>query len=295
METAGSAVSGPDGKFKLDSDAAAAHLLQAQWQGVTYNTQIPPQSPSTGLTIAVYDAMPSLSAVDFTQHMILVETDGKELVVNETVMVSNDSQTTWYDPKSGTMRFTIPAGAGANLMTRITAPGGMPVERQPKKLSAGEYAIDYPVKPGETRFDISYKLPVTGTAELSGKILHSPGPVRLVVPQGMTAEGEGLSPLGNEPKSQAAIFDVKVQAYKVKFTGTGALNSQPAMGGAGGEAAGGGAPPQEDNGPRVVQIQPPGYDRVWKYALGLMLGILVLSFVAQWIKAMPAQGSKPKA
>jgi hypothetical protein len=294
MQQAGSTVSGPDGRFKLDSDAASAHLIQAVWQGVTYNTQLPPQTPTSGIEIAVFDALTTLSAVDFTQHMILVETDGKEFVVQETIIVSNDSQTTWNDPKSGTIRFTVPAAAGKAIMARVIAPGGMPVEREPKPAGPGQYMLDFPVKPGETRFDISYKFPVTGDAELAGKILHAPGPVRLVVPKGMTATGDGLAPLGNEPRSQAAIFDIKGNSYKVKFNGTGTLAaSQPAAGG-GGEAPAEGAASEED-GARIQQIQPPGYDRAWKYALGLMLGILILSFAALWLKPTPAARSNTKA
>lgn len=293
MQAAGSAVSGPDGKFKLDSGPEAAHLIQAIWQGVTYNVQLQPDKPTSGLEIAVFDALPNLSAVEFTQHMILVESDGAELVVNETVIVSNDSQTTWYDPKSGTLRFSVPAAAGKAIMARVIAPGGMPVEREAKPAGPGEYVVDFPVKPGETRFDISYKLPIKGDAQLAGKILHAPGPVRLVVPQGITAEGEGLTALGNEPRSQAAIFDIKGLSYKVKFTGTGSLSaSQPAAGGGGGGAEGAA---QEEDGPRIQQIQPPGYDRVWKYALGLMLGFLLLSFIALWLKPTPDPRSSTKA
>lgn len=292
MQAAGSAISGPDGKFRIESDAASAHLIQAVWQGVTYNVQLAPNTPATGIEIPVFDALSSLSAVDFTQHMILVETDGKELVVNETVIVSNDSQTTWYDPKAGTLHFTVPAAAGKAVMARVIAPGGMPVERAPKPAGAGEYLIDFPVKPGETRFDISYKVPVQGDAVLAGRILHAAGPVRLVVPKGMTAEGEGLTPLGTEPRSQAAIFDIKGLAYKVKFTGVGTLAASQQV--AGGEAPAQGGE-QEEEGARFEQIQPPGYDRAWKYALGLMLGILLLSFTALWLKPAPAPRSKTKA
>jgi len=295
MQAAGSAVSGADGKFKLESDAASAHLLQAVWQGVAYNVQLAPQTPTSGIEIAVFDTLTALSAIDFTQHMILVETDGKELVVNETVIVSNDSKTTWYDPKSGTLHFTVPAAAGNNVMVRVTSPGGMPVERAPKPAGKGEFAVDAPVKPGESRFDISYKFPVTGDAELAGKILHAPGPVRLVVPKGMTVAGDGLTPLGTEPRSQAAIFDIKGLSYQLKFTGAGTLAAGQAEAGGGEAPAGEGGEAQEEDGARIEQIQPPGYDRVWKYALGLMIGILILSFVALWLKPTPAPGSNTKA
>lgn len=108
MEPAGSAKSGADGKFSIEAPAGSVHLLQATYQGVAYNMQLQPNAPTTGLQVQVFDALPKLSAIDMSQHMILVESDGKELVVNETVIFQNDSQTTWYDPKAGTLHFTAP-------------------------------------------------------------------------------------------------------------------------------------------------------------------------------------------
>jgi hypothetical protein len=290
MQAGGSTTSGADGSFKLESGADSAHLLQALWQGVTYNVQLQPGSATTGLKIEVFDALPKVSAVDATQHMILIETDGQEVVVNETVIFQNDSQTTWYDPKTGSLQFTAPPEAGKDVKARAIAPGGMPVEREPKQIAKGVYAVDFPVKPGETRFDISYKLPAKAPTALAGKILHAPGPVRFVVPQGVTLEGDNLTALGNEPKSGAAIFDLKGDVYNVKISGSGTLRAT--------ESAASDAPAatdREEDGPRIQQILPPGYERQYKWALGLILAILALSFYAQYIKTPPSQGSKPKA
>jgi len=291
MQAGGSTTSGANGAFKFESDAASAHLLQALWQGVTYNIQLQPGAATTGIKVEVYDALAKVSAVDATQHMILVETDGKEVVVNETVIFQNDSQTTWYDPKTGSLRFTAPPEAGKDVKARAIAPGGMPVEREPKQLEKGVYAVDFPVKPGETRFDISYKLPAKEPTALDGKILHAPGPVRFVVPKGVTLEGENLTALGNEPKSGAAIFDLKGDVYKVKISGSGTLRASEAADSQEAPAA----TDREEDGPRIQQILPPGYERQYKWALGLILAILALSFYAQYIKSPPSQGSKPKA
>lgn len=296
MEPAGSAKSGPDGKFSIDAPAGSVHLLQAMYQGVAYNMQLQPNAPTTGLQVQVFDTLPKLSAIDMSQHMILVESDGKELVVNETVIFQNDSQTTWYDPKAGTLHFTAPPEAGKDVKARVIAPGGMPVERDPKPMGGkGEYGIDFPVKPGETRFDISYKLPVKDPMILSGRILHDPGPVRLIAPKGITVEGDGLASLGNEPRSGAAIYDIKGNTYSVKISGAGTLRSSESESQASGTAPE--ATDREEDGPRIQQIMPPGYEREWKWALGLILAILALSFAAQYMKSAPASspGGKPKA
>lgn len=285
MEPAGSAKAGADGKFTIQADGPAPLLVQAVYKGVTYTRQIPPGAPSTGIEIDVWEAAAKVAEAALSQHMILVESDGQELVVNETLVYQNSGNVTWNDDEKGTLRFYVPPEAGTNMMVRATSPGGMPVEREPRQgAEKGAFLLDFPVKPGgETRFDISYKMPVKEPLELAGKILHGPGPVRLVVPEGITVEGQGLEPLGPEPQTQASIFDIKGSKYLLKISGTGTLRStqEPAQ--------------QEEDGPRIEEMMPPGYLRYWKWALGLMLGFLALSFWAQWMKTPRAQGSKPKA
>jgi 5-hydroxyisourate hydrolase-like protein (transthyretin family) len=273
MQPAASGVSDAQGRFKIEANAASAHLIQARYQNVSYSSQLQPNQPQ--VEIAVYDAVPKVSAAEVTQHMILLETDGQELVVNETVIYSNDSQTTWYDPK-GTARFYIPSAAGENRMARAIAPGGLPVDRP--LLPAGErqvFAIDFPVKPGETRFDLSYKLSAQAAGTLGGRVMHD-GPARLVVPQGIKVEGAGLEPAGAEPSTGAAIYTLKDRNYSVKVSGTGQLRrAEPTQ-------------PSEEDGPRIQIMQPPGYQRSWKLFLGLALAALMLAFAAHYLRGHAA-------
>lgn len=295
MKPAGSAVSGPDGKFKIDAPAAQMHLLQAQYQGVTYSVQAPAGAGAAQLTVEVFDAKPAVAAMDYEQHMILLETDGQQLVVNETIIVNNDSQNTWYDSKAGTVRFTAPAAlkGGEDLKARVLAPNSVPVERQPKSAGKGLWTMDVPVKPGQTRFDISYRLPATAPVTYEGKILHEPGPVRLVVPAGITVKGDGLNVLGTEPQTKAQVFGVKEASFRVTLEGTGSLREAAASGAGGGQAEGGG---QEDSGPRITQIDPPGYARQWKLVSGLVAAALILGFWSMYLRGANASaGGRRKA
>ena len=104
------ALDGGDGKFRIDSGTESAHLLQAVWQGVSYNRSV--TQGAAAVEIQVYDALPRVSAVEIVQHMILVETDGSEIVVNETLVYQNDSLTTWNDPKGGAVKVYVPKSGG---------------------------------------------------------------------------------------------------------------------------------------------------------------------------------------
>lgn len=272
MAPAGSARTGEDGRFVIRTKGAGSLLLQAVYKGVSYSR--PVEAGSTNVEIDVFDAAPRVPDVRVTQHMVLVEGDGTEWVVNETVLFENATNVTWNDPGQGTLQFTAPEAAGENVRVRATSPGRVPVEREPRRVRPGVFALDFPVKPGgETRFDISYKFPAQAGTVLKGRILHAPGPVRLVVPEGIQAEGAELKLLGQEPSTRAAIFDITGRSYEIRLSGTGSLPQTPA------------ASESEEDGPRIERILPPGYERWWKTALALLVAFLALSFWAQWIKS----------
>jgi hypothetical protein len=283
MAPAGRAVTGADGKFRIEAGTESAHLLQAVWQGVSYNRSV--TQGAAAVEIQVYDALPRVSAVEIAQHMILVETDGSEIVVNETMVYQNDSMTTWNDPKGGSVKVFVPAAAGENVRARVMAPGGVPVERQPRQAgAAGVWTLDAPVKPGETRFDFSYKVPVGEFAALTTKILHEGQNARLVVPDGITAIGDGLKLLGVEPSINASVYEIGKPEFTVTLTGTGSLRAAAPAGGG-----------EDDGSPRLQSIAPPGYERSWMYVLGLGGLILLLGFVSQYLKGAPEAGGKRRA
>jgi len=278
MQTAGRATTDGEGRFRIESSTESAHLLQAQWQGVTYNKSL--QQGAAKVEIEVYDALPRVSAVEIGQHMILVENDGESITVNETLLFQNDSLTTWNDPKGGAVRVWVPPAAGSEVRARVVAPGGLPVDRQPRPAGpANVWTLDAPVKPGETRFDFSYKVPVGEFAALTTRILHE-GKARLIVPDSINAIGDGLKMLGTEPSINAAIFEIERPEFTVTLTGTGSLRARAA-------AADG-----DDGSPRIQTIAPPGYERSWLYVLIFGGLILLLGFVAQYLKG---DGSRRRA
>ncbi len=281
MEPAGSTKTDADGRFAFESDSGSAHLLQAEFQGVRYSAPMG-QAAGAPLELAVYNSSARVAEAKAQQHMIMVESNGEELVVNETVVFSNPTQTTWQDTKTGTVKIYVPLVAGENIMARVIAPGSMPVDRQPVKTStANVWTVDYPVKPGETRFDFSYKLPATAGGVLQTKLLNEGGSPKLVLPVGIEAAGEGIVSLGTEPSSKASIFDITAKELKLTISGSGSL------------AVVQGAE-QESEGPRIKAIAPPGYERNWKWTLGLTLAFLTLGFTAHYLKGTASAINKRK-
>ena len=156
----------------------------------------------------------------------------------------------------------------------------MPIQRPAEKTNqANVYKVNYPIKPGETRFDLNYTVPVTSPLIFSGKILHAEGASDLVIPSGVTVKGDNLDLAGQEPKTQANIYRIKGNEYKVEVQGTGSL--QPAA-----EASGS----EEDNGsPTIQEVKPRIYDRLY-WVLGIAFATLALGSVVLYRSSAPKKG-----
>jgi len=282
MKPIGRTETGPGGSFRFDAAGEGMCLVQANWQGVQYSQNLPPNAPHSGVEMVIYDVRPKLDAARIAQHIVFLESDGQQLVESEMIIYQNSSQLTWYNPKTGTARFFLPPGVEpGQVKARVTAPGGLPLERELTPSGGkGVYAVDYPVKPGESRFEITYAAPQT--AGFASRILDTGAPARLVLPAGMEATGDAIQPLGKEPQTGFLIYDIKQPSFAVAVTGTGSLRAAEAQ-------------PQDqagDDGPTIDTILPPGYERNIYKVLALCLAILALGFVAMYLKGGKGSGRK---
>jgi hypothetical protein len=147
-----------------------------------------------------------------------------------------------------------------------------------KSSKPNVYGVDFAVKPGETRFDISYTVPYTEGTPYEGKILTKDDNTYLIAPNGITLKATGLTDLGTEPRTQAHIYGLSASTYKIELTGTEA--APPTA------AAASDADQQDNSGPQIEAIKPRLYSKA-PLILGLALGILALGFVMLY-RAGPA-------
>ena len=269
IEMIDQAKSGPDGSFTINQDIGGGrtpYLIRAAYDGVTYNLMIPPGSPTTGLKVEVYNASKQPGGAKVSKHMVLFQPGGGQMTVNETYLFDNPGQTAWNDPGAGTLHFFLPAAAQGKVQAEVTGPGSMPIGAPTAKTAKpGVYEIDYPVKPGETRFDLTYQVPYTEGAPYEGKIVTKDENTYLIVPNGVNIAGEGLNDLGQEPKTQAHLYGFSGAAYSVQLTGNAAPTASASE-----------ADASEDR-PQIEQIMPRLYDKKIPI-LGVALSILALGF-----------------
>lgn len=282
IELIDQAKSDAQGAFTINQPVQGPHVLRTAFDGVTYNHMLPPGSPTTGVTIDVYNSSAQPGAAKVSKHMFLFEPANGQMIVNETLIFANDGKSAWNNPGKGTLEFFLPAGANGKVQVNATAPGGMPIGAPVNKTSKPDiYAVDFAVKPGETRFDLTYTVPYKDGEAYAGKIVTKDDNTYLIAPNGVTMTGDNLSDLGTEPRTQAHIYGLKGAAYQIQLTGA--------------EAAPPGAPEtseqSESSGPQIEQIMPRLYNQA-KLILALALGILALGFALLYRTPVPKESNE---
>lgn len=273
MQTLATVKSDAQGKFKFDQTPPPGPvLLQGIHQGATYTQMLPPGTPTTGVSLNVFDSTSKPGTAKGEQHMILLEPAADALHIGETFLFQNPTTTTFVDSKKGSFEFYLPDAMEGKVQVTVNAPGGMPIQRPAEKTGkAGVYKVSYPLKPGETRFDLEYSVPAT--TKYSAKLIPMEGPTRIVTAPTVTLTGDGIEPMGQEPQTKANIYNVTAQKYSVLIDGMGALRG-PSAGASGGSAENKddtGAPQPEEAPARIYTRMP--------LILGLTFTILALGGV----------------
>jgi hypothetical protein len=233
---------------------------------------LPPGTPSTGVTLDVYNASKEIGGARVMRHFLIFQPAGQQMNVNEGFMFHNTGPTTFNNPDAGTLKFYAPEGVEGKITVKATAPQGMPIDRLADKTGEkGVYKVDFPIKPGDTSFELSYAMAYTPGAVYDGKVFYKTDePTLLVAPNGVTIKGDNLQMKGEEPKSQAKVFAVNGSDFRVSIEG--AIAAAPE------EAA--------NEGPQVEEVMPKVWGRM-PVILGLALGILALGFIVLY-RAQPA-------
>lgn len=276
MESIESVKSDAAGKFRIAQDVEGPRLIQTAFDGVTYSHMLSAGAPTSGITLEVFNASSKPGLAKLVSHFLIFQPAGDEMTVTEGFIFQNDGNVSYHDPAGGTLKFVLPAAAQGKVKVQATAPQGMPVERAAEKTARpGVYKVDFPIKPGETRFELNYTVPYAAPATFEGKVLYPGASTSLVAPQGIEIKGDGLTLRGREPRSQASVYEVKAAGFTVQVSGT---LSPAESGDSGGE-------------PAIAEVLPRLHQNL-SWLLVLAFAILALGFVLLY-RARPAEAASP--
>ncbi|MEO8737249.1 MAG: carboxypeptidase regulatory-like domain-containing protein, partial [Edaphobacter sp.] len=177
------------GRFTLNVPDAGMHLVRVTHDNAPYFRPAPPGTES--VEVEVYNAAAKVAGVTAEADVMRLQTDesGKALDVVENFFIKNDSNPprTQFSPKS--FEFYLPAGAVIEGSAAL-APGSMPVKASPTPLGdPNHYAFVFPIRPGETRFQITYHLPYNGNLKVAPRMTMPTDTVAIMMPKSMTFAG----------------------------------------------------------------------------------------------------------
>jgi Carboxypeptidase regulatory-like domain len=241
------------GKFTLDVPDAGIHLVRVTHDGASYFRPAPPGTQSVELE--VYNAAKEVKGVSGEADVIRIQTDesGKSLKVIENFFVKNDSKPPMTQFSDRPFEFYLPAGAVVEGAA-ARAPGGMPVQASPVPLNDGpnHFAFVFPIRPGETRFQITYTLPYSGSFTFAPRLAIPIETLAILMPKSMTFKAGQTAPyqmVTEETNAQAYVARQVAPSEPLEFTvgGSGQMPRDAGAGATSEDAAGaqpsaGGAP-----------------------------------------------------
>jgi hypothetical protein len=246
-------------------DNAGMHLVQVEHQKASYYGPVPPNT--SVVNIDVFDVAPKVDGLRLYADVSRIETDQQGLSFTESWFIRNESKPPKTQLSAKSFEFYLPDGAILEGAT-ATGPGGMAVSTSP--VPAGDknhYAFIFPLRPGETRFQVGYRLAYSGSAKLQTRVTLPSENVAIMLPKSMTFDGgSNFQALGGEasgPGTQTYLATNVKPDTPVTFTvsGSGSMpreqqGQQGGQGAAGMEGMGQAAPGQNQGQPGVQDQTP---------------------------------------
>jgi hypothetical protein len=215
MEESGRAKTDAKGNFsfKLD-DAQSPHLVRVIHQEVTYHRMAPPGT--TSVEVEVYDVSKKVEGINNVADIMRFQAGQGQLEVQRVFAVDNSSKPPRTQMNERNFEFYVPDGARIVEGSAMTA-GGQPVNSAPVPEGGGDrnrYAFLFPLRPGETRFEVVYQLPYTGSANIDPHPVTSLQHFVAVVPKTMqftAAPGAAFQQLA-DPQQPGVVMQVASNA-----------------------------------------------------------------------------------
>jgi len=247
MQEVGSTKTDAQGKFTLKAPAEqnVPHMVRVTHGGVSYFPRGGPLMPgNTSAEVTVYDAAKKVEGLSQTVEVDRFQADGGQLQVIALFALNNESKPPRTQVDDRTFSFVLPEGATIDSGL-ARGPGGQPINDQPSAADAkNQYAFSFPLKPGETQFQLSYHMPYNGKASFSPKPLAAVQHFVVMTPPGITftpKNPQRFQSVPNQPGVMVATDAKPGDDLSFSIAGAGQFQAEGEQATGGGEAGGGGA------------------------------------------------------
>ncbi len=255
------------GRYTLDVPDDGLHLVRVTHDLANYFKPAP--AGTTSVDLDVYSAAAKVKGVTSEAEVMRIESDasGSSLRVVENFFLKNDSKPPMTQFSKEPFDFWLPDGAVVEGAA-AESPDGMPVRQAPVPLAEkNHFTFLFPIRPGETRFQITYRVPYTGKLALEPKLTMPTDTVAIMIPKSMTfapVAGAPYSPVDDEVNAHTLVARSVAPNAPLGFTltGTGQLprdaNAPTQAAGQSAEGAAQGAGQAQDNSQSATADTRPG-------------------------------------
>lgn len=301
------------GRFKLDVPDDGIHLVRVTHDKANYFRPVQPGTES--VEVEVYNAAAKVKGVTSEADVMRIQSDpsGAGLRVVENFFVKNESDPPMTQFSDRPFEFYLPAGAVVAGSAAL-GPGGMPVQAAPVPLGdPNHFAFIFPIRPGETRFQVSYTVPYSGSFQFAPRPVLPTDTIAIMMPKSMTFKAGTSAPYAavtEDTTAQTYVARNVQPSQPLEFTVSGAgqlpRDTQAATPGAGGpqdtpqQGVQGQAPTGTDTRPGGGlgnPIDPEGANDPWaKYKWWIIGGLgLLLAAGAGFMLTAGKPEAKPAA
>ncbi|MBV9072600.1 MAG: carboxypeptidase regulatory-like domain-containing protein [Acidobacteria bacterium] len=255
MQEASRTKTDAQGKFSMPlPDDGGQHLVRVTHQGVNYFKPAP--SGTTFVQVDVYDSAKQVQGVTGRADIMRVQTDGGQLQVTELFVLQNTSSPPRTQMSERSFEFTLPEGAVVDA-SLAAGPGGMPVNSAPVPTGdKNHYAFVFPIRPGETKFQISYHAQYSSSFSFHSQVLTPTDEVAVMLPKSMEFKNatSDFNASGEEKGMNIYVAHAVAAGKQLAFTvsGTGQIPRDAQDGDAGS------APPAQDGSQGSADNRPGG-------------------------------------
>jgi len=188
MQEAARAKTDAQGRFTLPvPDDGGQHLVRVTHQGVNYFKPAP--AGTTTVQLDVYDAAKQVDGVTGRADIMRMQADNGQITITQLYVLQNNSKPPRTQMSERSFEINLPEGAIVDA-SLAAGPGGMPVNSAP--VPTGEknrYAYVFPIRPGETKFQIGYHLPYSGSFSFQPERFTPMEDVVVMLPKSMQFNG----------------------------------------------------------------------------------------------------------
>jgi hypothetical protein len=272
------------GRYRMKLPGPGMYLVRVEHQKVAYFAPVP--TGTAHADVDVYDVAPRVEGITTDADMRRIETDQQGLYVVESYFVSNNSSPSRTQFSPQTYQLYLPATAKIESSGAM-GPDGMPIASSLVPGSGkGQYTLVFPLRPGRTRFQVSYHLPYSGSYTFQSRVSFPTSNLAIALPKSMAfvagTEASFQSLNGDDPNTQIFVARNVEPSQSLAFTvsGNGALPRDAAHG----QSDQAGSPPVEpapdsrSGADSSSQIANP--DPLKRYKWWILSGLALALFVA---------------